>query len=67
MSAILLIVMVLAFALLLTAHVTLDSANNVEMVEVASAASGEWRINVVGSNIPEGPQAFALVIIGRVA
>ena len=47
--------------------VTLDSANNVEMVEVASAASGEWRINVVGSNVPEGPQAFALVIIGRMA
>jgi hypothetical protein len=31
--------------------VTLDSANNVEMVEVASAISGQWRIEVVGSNI----------------
>jgi hypothetical protein len=47
--------------------VTLDSANNVELVEVPSAASGEWRIDVVGSNVPEGPQEFALVIIGRIA
>ena len=47
--------------------VTLDSANNVELVEVPSAASGQWRIDVVGANVPEGPQQFALVIIGRVA
>jgi serine protease AprX len=46
--------------------VTLDSANNVEMVDVSSATSGQWRIDVVGSNVPEGPQEFALVIIGRV-
>lgn len=47
--------------------VTLDSVNNVELVDVPSAASGQWRIDVVGSNVPEGPQEFALVIIGRVA
>jgi subtilisin family serine protease len=47
--------------------VTLDSANNVELVEVPSAASGQWRIEVVGSNVPEGPQEFAVVIICRVA
>jgi hypothetical protein len=46
---------------------TLDWTNNVELVEVPSAASGQWRIDVVGSNVPEGPQEFALVIIGRVA
>jgi len=45
--------------------VTLDSSNNVELVDVLSAASGEWRIDVVGANVPEGPQEFALVIIGR--
>ena len=47
--------------------VTLDSANNVELVDVPSAATGEWRIDVVGANVPEGPQEFALVIIGRTA
>jgi hypothetical protein len=47
--------------------VTLDSANNVELVDVPSAATGQWRIDVVGSNVPEGPQEFAIVIIGRVA
>jgi hypothetical protein len=47
--------------------VTLDSASNVEMVDVSSAATGQWRIDVVGSNVPEGPQEFALVIIGRLA
>ena len=47
--------------------VTLDSANNVELVEVPSAVAGQWRIDVVGANVPEGPQEFALVIIGRVA
>jgi subtilisin family serine protease len=47
--------------------VTLDSANNVELVDLPSAASGEWRIDVVGANVPEGPQEFALVIVGRVA
>jgi serine protease AprX len=46
--------------------VTLDSANNVEMVDVSAAAAGQWRIDVVGSNVPEGPQEFALVILGRV-
>ena len=47
--------------------VTLDSANNVELVDVPSAATGEWRIDVVGANVPEGPQEFALVIVGRTA
>jgi serine protease AprX len=46
--------------------VTLDSSNNVEMVHVPTARSGEWLVEVVGSNIPQGPQAFALVIVGRV-
>ena len=45
--------------------VTLDSANNVELVDVASAGAGQWRVDVVGANVPEGPQAFALVIIAR--
>jgi hypothetical protein len=43
----------------------LDAANNVELVDVPNARAGAWRIEVVGSNVPEGPQDFALVIIGR--
>ena len=43
----------------------LDSANNVEIVDVPTTASGEWRVEVVGSNVPQGPQDFALVIVGR--
>ena len=42
----------------------LDNRNNVEVVEVASPAGGTWRIDVVGANVPQGPQAFALVILG---
>jgi subtilisin family serine protease len=44
---------------------TLDAANNVEVVHVDRAAAGTWRIDVVGSNVPRGPQDFALVAIGR--
>jgi subtilisin family serine protease len=44
---------------------TLDTANNVEMVDVESAASGQWQIEVVGANVPQGPQEFALVVVGR--
>jgi serine protease AprX len=44
---------------------TLDAANNVEVVHIDKAAAGTWRIDVVGSNIPRGPQDFALVAIGR--
>jgi serine protease AprX len=46
---------------------TLDAANNVEAVEVSRARAGAWRVEVVGSNVPEGPQDFAVVILGRVS
>ena len=46
---------------------TLDTANNVEMIEVPSAASGNWSVEVVGANVPQGPQPFALVIVARVS
>jgi hypothetical protein len=38
-----------------------DAANNVEVVRVPRAKRGTWRIEVVGANIPHGPQDFALV------
>ena len=35
------------------------------LLHVDTAAAGTWRIDVVGSNVPRGPQDFALVAIGR--
>lgn len=42
----------------------MDTANNVEVIEVARPAPGRWRIVVVGSNVPHGPQGFALACRG---
>src|SRR6266496_1402970 len=42
----------------------LDSKNNVEVVQVDAPRAGTWRIDVLGSNVPQGPQDFALVILG---
>lgn len=44
-----------------------DTGNNVEMVEVLKAKAGEWRIEVIGSNVPQGPQDFAIVTVGRLS
>jgi hypothetical protein len=33
-------------------------------VQVDAPVSGEWTVDVVGSNVPRGPQDFALVAIG---
>jgi subtilase family serine protease/subtilisin family serine protease len=45
---------------------TPDRTNNLENVYVAAPAAGDWTIIVRGYNVPQGPQAFALVI-GREA
>lgn len=45
---------------------TPDSLNNVEAIQVDKAAAGNWKIEVVGSNVPQGPQDFALVCLGNV-
>jgi hypothetical protein len=42
-----------------------DTANNVEAVHVEEPMSGDWTVEVVGSNVPQGPQDFALVAIGH--
>ena len=39
----------------------LDVKNNVEVVHVRRPAPGIWKIRVVGSNVPRGPQDYALV------
>lgn len=43
----------------------LDSRNNVEVVHVPRPAGGSWTVDVVASNVPEGPQPFALVAVGH--
>ena len=43
---------------------SLDSRNNVEGVVIQSPPAGEWTVNVVASEVQQGPQAFALVISG---
>jgi serine protease AprX len=41
----------------------LDSRNNVECVQVVRAEAGDWKIGVIGSNVPQGPQDFALAAV----
>ena len=41
-----------------------DRRNNVENVYIASAALGDYAIQVRGFNVPYGPQPFALVVRG---
>jgi len=45
------------------ASATLDTVNNVEVIAINAPSAGNWRLDVVGSNIPQGPQDFALVYI----
>jgi len=42
---------------------TLDSANNVEVIEVPKAKAGTWTVDVVASNIAKGPQDFAIAAV----
>jgi subtilisin family serine protease len=41
-----------------------DTVNNVEVVSVTAPATGAWTIEVIGANVPEGPQRFALAVLG---
>jgi serine protease AprX len=41
----------------------LDSTNNVEVIEVPKAKSGSWTVDVVGGNVPSGPQDFAVAAV----
>src|SRR6267154_2004278 len=45
----------------------MDVDNNVEVVQVAKPAAGDWTIEVIGSNVAQGPQDFALVCLGALA
>ena len=44
-----------------------DALNTVERVLLASPASGQWTLRVHGTNVPEGPQGFAIVVNGDVS
>jgi hypothetical protein len=46
--------------------VTPDDINNSEQVSIASAPPGDYMVQVLGMNIPEGPQSFALIIRGNI-
>ena len=44
-----------------------DASNNVEAVHVAAPIAGTWRVAVVGSEVRQRPQTYALVIIGPIS
>ena len=37
-----------------------DSVNNVEQVEVDSPAAGIWEVQIIGTDVPVGPQLYSL-------
>ena len=45
----------------------LDNKNNVEGVQIDEPTPGEWRLEVLGANVPQAPQPFALVVLGDIA
>ncbi len=47
-----------------TTSTNLDRTNNLENVYVQSAGTGTWTMEVKGYNVPNGPQPFALVVLG---
>ena len=44
-------------------ELTMDATNNVEVIQVNEPVTGSWKIEVVGSNVPQPAQDFALVVI----
>lgn len=46
-----------------TTGASFDLLNNLEGVVRLQPAVGEWRIRIVGTNVPMGPQKFALVVL----
>ncbi|MEE4261680.1 MAG: S8 family serine peptidase [Desulfobacteraceae bacterium] len=46
---------------------TMDVKNNVEVIHIPNPEPGSWTLQVVGSNIPHGPQEFALVYLAQLS
>lgn len=44
---------------------SVDAVNNVEVLHIPEPAPGSWTVQVVASNVPQGPQDFALVALGH--
>ncbi|MEQ6342057.1 MAG: S8 family serine peptidase [Gammaproteobacteria bacterium] len=47
------------------AVLAMDTKNNVEVVRIEKPGAGKWKIEIIGSNIPNGPQDFALVYVAH--
>jgi serine protease AprX len=45
----------------------LDATNNVEVIRVSKPPAGTWTIELVASNVPQGPQPFAWVAQAHLA
>jgi serine protease AprX len=45
----------------------MDSSNNVEVVHVKSPQRGAWKLQIIASNVPQGPQAYAFALRGCVS
>jgi serine protease AprX len=43
-----------------------DIRSNAEVIEVHAPAKGRWTLEVIGSNVPQGPQSYALFVSGNV-
>jgi len=43
---------------------TPDTSNNAEVIQVKNPTAGAWQLQVVASNVSQGPQDFALVCLG---
>ncbi|MFQ5883860.1 MAG: S8 family serine peptidase [Thermoplasmata archaeon] len=41
-----------------------DSVNPIEGVRLSSPSTGVWKVRIIGENVPNGPQPFALVVSG---
>ncbi len=50
-----------------TFDTTADDINNVEMVMLPAALTGEYTIRVKGTGVNQGPQGYALVVSGAVS
>jgi hypothetical protein len=41
-----------------------DTLNNVEQVTLSAAGTARVTVSVIGANVPQGPQPYALVVSG---
>ncbi|MBV1907335.1 MAG: S8 family serine peptidase [Pseudomonadales bacterium] len=45
----------------------MDTNNNVEVVNIKSPIKGRWKMKVIASGVPQGPQEYAFVLSGHVS